>query len=711
MTVYNTYRIRIDNLQEVKAEKFKPDHLSKGALSGKLSFEQNRNLIFSFHNQATEGKLNDSQSEKLGELLFKALFDERLKYDFFSFYEQCRSNGQLLRIELDVDEQALPEIAALPWEFLRIVSDRDFGTLMLATAPDVVFVRRKSSWNSGSTCSLKPLEYLRVVLAVAAPEGMGSVQFDKTKSAIEELARKGPVELSAFIEHADLKKIDQVLKEKKPHIFHFIGHGALDAKAGDTKGRIALEDFAGNPEWVGGEKFAELFNRHRPGVVVLQSCETGKMDGSVPFSGIASHLAAQSIPIVAAMQYKVSNGIAGTFSNDFYKALSENRPVDLAIQEGRRAISVAASGSRGWNFATPIIYSRIPNGRLFQRPKLDTNNMADLILKVKQEELGNKNADALKKWKCIRQIDPGLVEAENAVLRLSKKLNETSNLGKLIQQLSGRMKEILPVYLKVASYLKRMETQGVSAEGEIFINVVKNYIDDGLSSQEFMEMWHQTDKKIMNAETELNFRLLTDRLNHGEIIVFLGSGVLNVTGLFDLSAQSITDVLANDARYKQFNGTLAMIAQYCQMRTEYGRNRLIRRVKQKFKQALDNCQPFVFYDMLAQIQKPIMVISACYDNTLEQVFAENKKPFVVISHASEDGELKGRMIVKYWNQDEAEVCTAERLSEYQFLPKGYSIIYKIWGCLSLYNMDAGHASDPMILAENDFFLLPEKWKN
>ncbi len=210
MDNHNTYRIRITNLTHVQVEKFDPDHQLLGEPQGTFRFDEDKQKrILALHNQAISGKLTGSEAANLGELLFEALFDDRLRYDFFSFYEQSRNDGRILRIELDVDQLTLPQIAALPWEFLRIASDSDFGTMTLSTVPDMVFSRRRSHWRTLSSFQLEPLEYLRVVLAVAAPEGLGPVQFDKVKSAIEESARTEPVEFSTFIEHANRKKIDE----------------------------------------------------------------------------------------------------------------------------------------------------------------------------------------------------------------------------------------------------------------------------------------------------------------------------------------------------------------------------------------------------------------------------------------------------------------------------------------------------------------------
>lgn len=697
---YNTYGIRVANTEHVRAVKSGPDR-SPSVLSGAFRYEgDRRDSILALHKRAVAGNLTGSEAGELGELLFDILFDERLRHDFFEFHEQTRKDKRILRVELDVDERALPEIAALPWEFLRIASDSDYGTVTLSTAPDMVFSRRRASWKPAPSFQPEPLEYLRIVLAVAAPQDIGPGRFDQVKSAIEELARVEPVELAGFIEHADRKKIDEALRKKKPHIFHFIGHGKFDP--GESGGRLALEDFAGYAQWVKAENFAELFNTHRPGVLVLQSCETAAMDAAVPFSSIAARMVEQNIPVVAAMQYAVSNSTAGVFSKAFYQRIAENASVDTAVQEGRRSVSMYASGNSGRDFATPVIFTRTEGGgRLFDRIKPDSETMERAVREAGRDERTKNYRDALKKWKCVHRMEPENTEAVEAVDRLTEKNIEKQTMQKILMNLSGKMNEIKPVYVPVARYLKRMDAGGVTEDGEIFLAIVNNYLSGMLTPEEFMDMWRDMETKPVRTETEPNYDILADRLVRGEVIPFFGSDILNLSGAFDFSTEKLGGILADGADYREFEGPLSMIAQYCQM-TEYGRSKLIRTVRDEFIRALEMCRPFAFYETLAGIRTPIMVISACYDNTLEKIFTDFKKPFAVLSHAGEEGELKGKMLVKYWDRDASEEpCTAENLSDYHFLSNGYSVIYKIWGCLSLYK--AVPASDPMILAEDDFF--------
>ena len=111
--------------------------------------------------------------------------------------------------------------------------------------------------------------------------------------------------------------------------------------------------------------FADLFRRHIPGVVLLQSCEGAALSSWQAFTGTASQLVDQNIPIVIAMQYKVSNITASRFSVEFYKQLAAGVAVDTAVQEGRRMISLGMYGYDQRDFATPVLFMRARQGYFF----------------------------------------------------------------------------------------------------------------------------------------------------------------------------------------------------------------------------------------------------------------------------------------------------------------------------------------------------------
>ena len=369
---YYTYRIRLSNYDRVQIEKRDAQQQPLGEPAGALRYQEKLSDLTPLLQLVKDGAINDSsQARLLGEILFDVLFDDGLRPDFVSFYHQVvQQEKQLLRVELDVDEQGMPDLAALPWEFLCLPARANLGTIWMGTVPDLVFSRRRSQWIPAQPIQLEQNEKLRIALVVSAPPGLRPVEYKPVQEALEKLASEqaNRVELLPIVESANPEAIDTILS-KEPHIFHFIGHGQLENENNQEIGQIALVDpDFGEAMWVDADYFSELFNQHRPGIVMLQACEGATLSTSQAFVGLASRVVQQNIPVVVAMQYEVSNATASRFARRFYQQLAEDDPVDIAAQYGRRAIALGPTQYRKRDFATPVIFMRVPDGYLFNRP-------------------------------------------------------------------------------------------------------------------------------------------------------------------------------------------------------------------------------------------------------------------------------------------------------------------------------------------------------
>jgi CHAT domain len=398
---YYTYRIRLSNYDRVQIEKRHSQQQSLGEPSGTLRYREKLSELSPLLQLVKDGAINDSsQARLLGESLFDVLLDDGLRPDFVSFYHQVvQQEKQLLRVELDIDEQGMPELAALPWEFLCLPARANLGTIWMGTVPDLVFSRRRSQWIPAQPIQLEPNEKLRIALVVSAPPDLRPVEYKPVQEALEKLASEqaNRVELLPIVTSANPEAIDTVLS-KEPHIFHFIGHGRLENESNQEIGQVAFVDpDFGEAMWVDADYFSELFNQHRPGVVMLQACEGATLSASQAFVGLASRVVQQNIPVVVAMQYEVSNATASRFARRFYQQLAEDDPVDIAAQYGRRAIALGPTQYRKRDFATPVIFMRVQDGHLFSRPEAKSatqtkdEDKARIIQNVQQHGKYNLN--------------------------------------------------------------------------------------------------------------------------------------------------------------------------------------------------------------------------------------------------------------------------------------------------------------------------------
>ena len=368
---YYTFRICLANEKSVQVEKFGDRHESMGGTRRTFRYEEKREEIESQLQPVLDNTLNNTQqARELGETLFEAIFDDVLRQEFVNFYQDVvRNQKQLLRIELDIDEQAMPNVAALPWEFMCLPASLNLGGCRLATNPNLVFSRRRLQSYPPNLIRLENGEKLRIALAIAAPRDLEHVEYQEVEEALKLLAQEQGerIELLPVVNPATPIAINHLL-EQKPHIFHFIGHGQMQNEAGEDVGQIALvRKILNRALWVDANFFSELFEQWTPGVVMLQACESGMLSASKAFAGAASKIVQMNIPVVVAMQYKVSNATASEFACEFYERLAKGEPVDVAAQKGRRIIGLDTV-YRKRDFATPIIFMGVEDASLFKSP-------------------------------------------------------------------------------------------------------------------------------------------------------------------------------------------------------------------------------------------------------------------------------------------------------------------------------------------------------
>ena len=403
---YFTYRICLKNHKRIQIEKIGIKQQSKKLHYHDFYYQEKKEKIQELLEIANKNELNKRQVRQLGEFLFDSLFGHVLRQDFLNFYSQVVvTEKQLLRIELDIDEEELPEIAALPWEFLCFPEDAQQGTSWFATNPKLVFYRCRTLWSSPNPIKLAQGEKLRIALAISAPKNLENVEYKEVQECLEKL-KEQPEKIELFIINRATRDAIEELLKKEPHIFHLIGHGKFEDEEGEKVGKIALvRNGLNKADWIDAEDFADFFNRHIPEIVVLQVCEGAKQSELEAFRGVAAKIVAQNIPVVVAMQYEVANATASAFSVEFYKQLATGEAVDIAAQNGRRQIA-QQTDKKNRDFAAPVIFMRVENGYLFQKeevkPKIESEDcVLSNINEDKKPNISDSNVVDNRENSCI----------------------------------------------------------------------------------------------------------------------------------------------------------------------------------------------------------------------------------------------------------------------------------------------------------------------
>ncbi len=272
---------------------------------------------------------------------------------------QDRVGAAGLRIKLSLENAGMLE--DIPWELIR---DPHADYLALSRQTPIVRYPR--------VLTARPLVEvklpLRVLVVISSPDDQTKLDVEAEWQALQEstidVRNRGLLEFER-VEDAQLVTLQHKLREGVDYqVFHYIGHAAFNEHS--QTGMLAFEDpKTNNTVPVSGEALArELSEENSIRLVVLNACQGARENVSDPFAGIASSIVARGVPAVVAMQFSISDLASRYFSQEFYRALSEGYPIEAAVAEARRTIN---SSLNNFEWATPVLYLRAPNGVLFPR--------------------------------------------------------------------------------------------------------------------------------------------------------------------------------------------------------------------------------------------------------------------------------------------------------------------------------------------------------
>jgi hypothetical protein len=297
---------------------------------------------------------------QIGQKLFEALFQGSVKEVFVRTQGHLQAHqGLRLVLNFAATEQ---EVGALPWEFLY---DPDQGPL---TMLDMSIVRYLPQ--SALVPTLKTSLPLKVLLTGAQPPSQQPINVERelkeVAAVLDPLVQAGSIRITTE-PHLTRGKLQQLLRQGF-HVWHFAGHGGF-ARDGKT-GVLAFEDASGDLEWASSLELGILLNRSGVRLIVLDACQSGQLS-TAPFRSMAPALIRGQIPAVIAMQFTVPDTAARAFAGELYRALAEGFAIDACVTEGRKAVmGEVGLGRPDWGI--PVVYTRAPDGRLFDLPTAAT---------------------------------------------------------------------------------------------------------------------------------------------------------------------------------------------------------------------------------------------------------------------------------------------------------------------------------------------------
>ncbi len=290
----------------------------------------------------------------LGDGLFRAVFQGAVRDLLRKSQDLAEASDKGLRIRLRL--QDAPDLGDVPWEFLYDADLKQF-IAQSVYSPVVRFLELPRR--------IPPLKTelpLRVLGVVASPTDLHALAVDREIERLEKLfaTLHGLVEMT-WVSPPTLSALQSALQTGRYHVFHFIGHGALDHQT--QQGVLLFEDEFRRSVPADAFRLGRLFGDHRSlRLALLNSCEGARNTVTDPFASVAATLVQQGVAAVTAMQFEISDDAAIAFADSFYSALANGLPVDAAVVEGRKAIFNMPNDVE---WGTPVLYLRAADGVLF----------------------------------------------------------------------------------------------------------------------------------------------------------------------------------------------------------------------------------------------------------------------------------------------------------------------------------------------------------
>lgn len=296
--------------------------------------------------------------QNFGRELFAALFHDDIRSLYFESQRIAESQDKGLRIKLRINA---PDLAVLPWEYLFDERRGEYVSLSQSTP----LVRTLETAQPPQPLAVTPP--LRILGMVASPPNLAPINValekERMERALAGLRQAGLVQLE-WLPGSSWRDLSRAMRLNQGpwHIFHFVGHGLFDPQR--DEGLLAMTDENNQPRSLYATELARILGDHPSlRLALLNACEGALASRSDIFASTAATLVRRGVPAVIAMQVEISDRAAIEFSTQFYEALADGLPVDTAVTEARKAVSLAIENTLEWGI--PILLSRAPDGVLF----------------------------------------------------------------------------------------------------------------------------------------------------------------------------------------------------------------------------------------------------------------------------------------------------------------------------------------------------------
>lgn len=227
------------------------------------------------------------------------------------------------------------QLARLPWEALYALPFKLFVGLtnrysLVRVVPQPTPQR------------LRPfISPLRIVAVFASPQNLAPLQVEQEADLLQRTlapaTRRGVVALDVLRgEAATVSEVQRMLRIRRPHIFHFSGHGTFLEGA---EGALVFEGPA-QVQTVRATEMATLLRDNDVHLAVLSGCDTGSSSSADLSTGVAGSLAYAGVPAVIGSMRPILDDAALLFTREFYRAMVDGYTIEESLIEARKAQSL-----------------------------------------------------------------------------------------------------------------------------------------------------------------------------------------------------------------------------------------------------------------------------------------------------------------------------------------------------------------------------------
>jgi tetratricopeptide (TPR) repeat protein len=311
------------------------------------------------------------RNRELGRRLHQMLFGPKIQALYQRLSDRARQQTDCAGVRIRLILTHAPELQALPWE--TIWSEDENRHLALSRATPLV---RYIEMPEAPRQPLVADAPMRILLVGSMPAGEAcldiAAEFEDVRAALLPLGAQGMVDIKTLAD-TSLPALRRALTAHEVHVIHFSGHGGFDATRGF--GYVVATAADGAPVEASGDEVAVLLRDCASlRLVVLNACETSAAHEAEIASGVAQALVRQGIPAVVAMQARIEDTAALSFSRTFYDCLARGFAVDAAVTEARIHVYLEASAKEEWS--QPVLFMRARDGRLFDFERMQPPQVA-----------------------------------------------------------------------------------------------------------------------------------------------------------------------------------------------------------------------------------------------------------------------------------------------------------------------------------------------